>query len=145
MPGEESLKKLLGTLPGKVTAKPAPPFPGSDAFGPGKNNAHITALGNQLVKKGFGKHYVSGAGPKWSDADRKNVRDFQLSRCVQCMRGLHPVLSGQGGLGRWTGSGTVMAPPQVRTMRPLRLPSQRSRDLHGWHSTQKSPFSTSIT
>ncbi|MER7497116.1 peptidoglycan-binding protein [Streptomyces pharetrae] len=60
--------------------KPAPPFPGRQYFGPGKHSAHITALGKQLVKKGYGKHYTSGPGPKWSDADRKNVRDFQLSR-----------------------------------------------------------------
>ncbi|MEU6755961.1 peptidoglycan-binding protein [Streptomyces sp. NPDC046685] len=80
VPGEGSLKTLLGALPGKATAQPAPPFPGRDKFGPGKNNAHITALGEQLVKKGFGRHYTSGPGPKWSEADRKNTRDFQLSR-----------------------------------------------------------------
>ncbi|MFJ4342677.1 peptidoglycan-binding protein [Streptomyces sp. NPDC088915] len=80
VPGEDSLKKLLGALPGKVTAKPAPPFPGASNFGPGKSNGHITALGQQLVKRGFGKHYTSGPGPKWTDADRQNTRDFQLSR-----------------------------------------------------------------
>ncbi|MFE3644889.1 peptidoglycan-binding protein [Streptomyces sp. NPDC059169] len=79
VPGEDSLKNLLGTLPGKVTAKPAPPFPGVDKFGPGKSNASITLLGQQLVRKGYGKHYTSGPGPKWSDADRRNVRDFQLA------------------------------------------------------------------
>ncbi|MGV9509407.1 peptidoglycan-binding protein [Streptomyces tendae] len=77
IPGEDSLKRLLGTLPGK--AKPKPPFPGRDKFGPGKSNGHITTLGQQLVRKGYGKHYTSGPGPKWSDADRKNVRDFQLA------------------------------------------------------------------
>ncbi|MFE6639496.1 peptidoglycan-binding protein [Streptomyces tendae] len=79
IPGEASLKELLGSLPGKVTAKPKPPFPGRDKFGPGKSNGHITTLGQQLVRKGYGKHYASGPGPKWSDADRKNVRDFQLA------------------------------------------------------------------
>ncbi|MGW2550146.1 peptidoglycan-binding protein [Streptomyces sp. NPDC001635] len=80
VPGEESLTKLLGTLPGKVTAKPTPPkFPGRDKFGPGKSNTYITQLGQQLVRKGYGKHYTQGPGPKWSDADRKNVRDFQLA------------------------------------------------------------------
>lgn len=77
VPGEGSLKKLLGTLPGKVTAKPIPPFPGADKFGPGKSNASITLLGQQLIRKGSGKHYTEGPGPKWSDADRLNVRDFQ--------------------------------------------------------------------
>lgn len=80
VPGEDSLKKLLGALPGQVTAKPVPPFPGASYFGPGKNNSHITILGKQLVKKGFGKHYTSGPGPTWTDADRKNVADFQRSR-----------------------------------------------------------------
>ncbi|MFC8537954.1 peptidoglycan-binding protein [Streptomyces sp. NPDC057249] len=78
-------KALVGKTPAAGAGqakrpKPAPPFPGRSYFGPGKNNAHVTALGKQLVKKGYGKHYVSGPGPKWSDADRKNVRDFQLSR-----------------------------------------------------------------
>ncbi|MFM9634521.1 MULTISPECIES: peptidoglycan-binding protein [Streptomyces] len=79
VPGEASLTRLLGTLPGKVTPKPAPPFPGADKFGPGKNNASITLLGQQLVRKGYGKHYTKGPGPRWSDADRKNVRSFQLA------------------------------------------------------------------
>jgi hypothetical protein len=63
----------------KPKPKPAPPFPGVKYFGPGKNNAHVTTLGKQLVRKGYGKHYTTGPGPKWSDADRKNVRDFQLA------------------------------------------------------------------
>jgi hypothetical protein len=59
--------------------KPAPPFPGADKFGPGKSNTSITLLGQQLVRKGYGKHYTSGPGPKWGEADRLNVRDFQLA------------------------------------------------------------------
>lgn len=61
------------------TAKP-PAFPGSDKFGPGANNAHVTALGAQLVKLGFGKYYSTGPGPRWSEADRKAVAAFQRSR-----------------------------------------------------------------
>lgn len=80
VPGEASLKKLLGSLPGKVTAKPTPPFPGRDRFGPGKNNASVTLLGQQLVRKGYSKHYTSGPGPKWSEADRKNVEAFQRAQ-----------------------------------------------------------------
>ncbi|MFD7334954.1 peptidoglycan-binding protein [Streptomyces violascens] len=76
VPGEDSLTKLLGSLPGGGV----PPFPGSSYFGPGQNNAHITQLGTQLVNKGFGTHYSSGPGPKWSDADRQNVANFQRSR-----------------------------------------------------------------
>ncbi|WP_329317156.1 peptidoglycan-binding protein (plasmid) [Streptomyces sp. NBC_01278] len=80
VPGESSLKTLLGSLPGGGGAKPTPPFPGREFFGPGKSNGHITLLGQQLVKKGFGRHYTSGPGPTWSDADRRNTQDFQLSR-----------------------------------------------------------------
>lgn len=80
VPGEASLKKLLGTLPGKTGAKPAPPFPGADKFGPGKSNPHVTALGQQLVRRGYGKHYTSGPGPRWSEADRKNVQAFQRAQ-----------------------------------------------------------------
>ncbi|NML55202.1 hypothetical protein HHL19_35245 [Streptomyces sp. R302] len=79
VPGETSLRKLLGTLPAKPPT-PAPPFPGTTRFGPGRNNAHITLLGKQLVKKGFGKHYADGPGPKWSEADRKNVEAFQRAQ-----------------------------------------------------------------
>ncbi|WP_405561930.1 peptidoglycan-binding protein [Streptomyces sp. NBC_01180] len=78
VPGETSLRALLGTLPGKAAAKSSPPpFPGRAKFGPGQNNAHVTTLGRQLVKRGYGKHYTKGPGPKWSNADRDNVRDFQ--------------------------------------------------------------------
>ncbi|MDH6628681.1 hypothetical protein M2271_006514 [Streptomyces sp. LBL] len=81
VPGEISLKKLLGTIPGTVTPKPTPPkFPDQDKFGPGKSNTYITQLGQQLVRKGYGKHYTDGPGPKWSDADRKNVQDFQRAQ-----------------------------------------------------------------
>ncbi|MEU7228957.1 peptidoglycan-binding protein [Streptomyces chrestomyceticus] len=73
--------KVTGGTPGGGPApKPMPPFPGASYFGPGKTNSHITILGKQLVKKGFGKHYTSGPGPKWSNADRENVADFQRSR-----------------------------------------------------------------
>jgi len=63
-----------------ATNKPKPPaFPGRKYFGAGANNKYVTQLGTQLKKKGFGKHYNVGPGPKWSDADRLNVRDFQRS------------------------------------------------------------------
>ncbi|QOV40129.1 peptidoglycan-binding domain-containing protein [Streptomyces ferrugineus] len=80
VPGKTSLKKLLGTLPSKVTAKPTPPFPGRGKFGPGKSNASVTLLGQQLVRKGFGRFYTQGPGPRWSDADRKNVEAFQRAQ-----------------------------------------------------------------
>ncbi|MFD7764095.1 peptidoglycan-binding protein [Streptomyces microflavus] len=78
VPDKDSLKQLLGSLP--APAKPMPPFPGASYFGTGKRNSHITLLGKQLVKRGFGASYTSGPGPKWSDADRKAVAAFQRSR-----------------------------------------------------------------
>ncbi|WPW28660.1 peptidoglycan-binding protein [Streptomyces atratus] len=68
----------LGSKP-----KPKPPtrpaFPGRDAFGPGKSSASIKLLGQQLVRRGYGKHYRVGPSKSWGEADRLNVRDFQRS------------------------------------------------------------------
>lgn len=58
----------------------APPFPGTQYFKPGANNKYVTMLGQQLVKKGYGKYYKSGPGPKWSDADRQAVAAFQRAQ-----------------------------------------------------------------
>ncbi|WP_329127768.1 peptidoglycan-binding protein [Streptomyces sp. NBC_01465] len=55
-------------------------FPGKGYFRPGQSNAYVTALGRQLVKKGFGKNYTSGPGPSWSEADRRNVEAFQRAQ-----------------------------------------------------------------
>jgi hypothetical protein len=63
----------------KPVPKPAPPFPGRQYFGAGKMNAHVTALGQQLVKKGYGKYYSSGPGPRWTESDRKATRAFQAA------------------------------------------------------------------
>jgi hypothetical protein len=48
-------------------------------YGYGAHGAHVTAVGKALVKRGFGKHYVSGPSEQWSDADTKNYADFQKS------------------------------------------------------------------
>ncbi|WP_055526528.1 peptidoglycan-binding protein [Streptomyces graminilatus] len=74
--------KLPTAGPAKHPA-PAPryePFPGTGFFRPGRRSPVVTALGRRLVALGFGKHYTSGPGPEWSDADRRNVADFQRSR-----------------------------------------------------------------
>ncbi|MCF3125674.1 peptidoglycan-binding protein, partial [Streptomyces arenae] len=55
-------------------------FPGKQHFRPGQSNAHITKLGRQLVKKGYGRHYAQGPGPRWSEADRRNVEAFQRAQ-----------------------------------------------------------------
>lgn len=48
-------------------------------YGYGAHGEHVTNVGKALVKKGFGKHYVSGPSEQWSDADTKNYADFQKS------------------------------------------------------------------
>ncbi|WP_327285655.1 MULTISPECIES: peptidoglycan-binding protein [unclassified Streptomyces] len=57
-----------------------PAYPGSSVFRPGASHPFITALGRQLVKKGFGKNYTSSPGPRWSEADRRSVEAFQRAQ-----------------------------------------------------------------
>ncbi|MER7465427.1 peptidoglycan-binding protein [Streptomyces sp. NPDC097981] len=57
-----------------------PAYPGLSVFRPGSSHPLITALGRQLVKKGFGKNYPSGPGPAWSEADRRSVEAFQRAQ-----------------------------------------------------------------
>ncbi|MFG3176577.1 peptidoglycan-binding protein [[Kitasatospora] papulosa] len=79
----------LKKTPGKVTtpAKPSvpskptvPAFPGAKYFKAGADNAHVTQLGKQLVKKGYGRFYTVGPGPRWGEADRKAVQAFQKAQ-----------------------------------------------------------------
>jgi hypothetical protein len=57
-----------------------PAFPGRGMFRPGAQNEYVTLLGRQLVKKGFGRHYTTGPGPRWGEADRRNVEAFQRAQ-----------------------------------------------------------------
>jgi hypothetical protein len=57
-----------------------PGYPGRAMFRPGADNPYVTQLGGQLVKKGFGRHYTSGPGPRWGEADRRNVEAFQRAQ-----------------------------------------------------------------
>lgn len=52
---------------------------GGLVYGYGAKGAHVTRVGQALVKRGFGKHYAEGPGPTWSDTDTLNYRDFQRS------------------------------------------------------------------
>ncbi|MFJ8614413.1 peptidoglycan-binding protein [Streptomyces clavifer] len=61
-------------------ASHAPAYPGKSAFRPGQSSSHVQRLGAQLVKKGFGRHYAAGAGPRWTEADRRNVEAFQRAQ-----------------------------------------------------------------
>lgn len=54
-------------------------FPGSEYFGTGKSNSFISKMGERLIAHGYGKHYETGAGPKFTDADRQNYREWQLA------------------------------------------------------------------
>ncbi|MGW2524902.1 peptidoglycan-binding protein [Streptomyces sp. NPDC001617] len=65
---------------GKPASHGVPGYPGRGMFRPGANNAYVTELGEQLVKKGFGKYYTTGPGPRWGEADRRNVEAFQRAQ-----------------------------------------------------------------
>lgn len=65
---------------GQGDSKSASNFPGRGHFRPGRSNSHVDELGKQLVKKGYGKYYLSGPGPRWTEADRRNVEAFQRAQ-----------------------------------------------------------------
>ncbi|MGW2086705.1 peptidoglycan-binding protein [Streptomyces sp. NPDC001880] len=71
---------IPGTGTGHGDSNPASKFPGRGYFRPGQSSSHVDRLGKQLVKKGFGKHYASGPGPRWTEADRRNVEAFQRAQ-----------------------------------------------------------------
>ncbi|MFD5899047.1 peptidoglycan-binding protein [Streptomyces sp. NPDC060366] len=80
-PDELDLGQII-KLPGAAApAKPVyEPFPGASYFHTGRTSPIITALGRRLVALGFGRHYSSGPGPSWTNADKRNVQDFQRSK-----------------------------------------------------------------
>ncbi|MFI7504657.1 peptidoglycan-binding protein [Streptomyces sp. NPDC049687] len=57
-----------------------PAFPGRGMFRPGAHNAYVTQLGRQLLRKGFGRYYTTGPGPRWGEADRRAVEAFQRTQ-----------------------------------------------------------------
>ncbi|WP_432133207.1 MULTISPECIES: peptidoglycan-binding protein [unclassified Streptomyces] len=63
---------------GPATGVPA--FPGRAMFRPGADNPYVTQLGRQLVKKGYGRYYAVGPGPRWGAADRRAVEAFQRAQ-----------------------------------------------------------------
>lgn len=67
--------------PGRASSPHGVPgYPGRASFRPGASNEHVTRLGRQLVEKGFGRSYTSGPGPRWGEADRRNVEAFQRAQ-----------------------------------------------------------------
>ncbi|MEU4876865.1 peptidoglycan-binding protein [Streptomyces sp. NPDC021608] len=73
-----------GPRPGGAPALPAGPrvlaYPGRAVFRPGAQSAYVTELGRQLVRKGFGRFYTTGPGPRWGEADRRGVEAFQRAQ-----------------------------------------------------------------
>ncbi|MEU2222537.1 peptidoglycan-binding protein [Streptomyces sp. NPDC018347] len=57
-----------------------PGYPGRRYFRPGAANDHVTRLGAQLVRKGFGRFYSLGPGPRWDESDRRAVEAFQRTQ-----------------------------------------------------------------
>ncbi|MFF3836213.1 peptidoglycan-binding protein [Streptomyces sp. NPDC001930] len=73
-------KNIGGSSGSSGSSSNATGFPGRGSFRPGQSNAYVEKLGKQLVKRGFGKHYLSGPGPRWTEADRRNVEAFQRAQ-----------------------------------------------------------------
>ncbi|MEV8454425.1 peptidoglycan-binding protein [Streptomyces sp. NPDC052095] len=69
-----------GSGGGHHTSNQDSKYPGRGYFRSGQSNSHVERLGKQLVKKGFGKYYTSGPGPRWTEADRRNVEAFQRAQ-----------------------------------------------------------------
>ncbi|WP_455713417.1 peptidoglycan-binding protein [Streptomyces tanashiensis] len=77
VPGENSLKQLLGYLPAKASATPKyAAFPGAGFFSAGRRAPLITAMGRRLVAEGCSA-YVQGPGDTWTNADRESYRRWQ--------------------------------------------------------------------
>ncbi|WP_371652906.1 MULTISPECIES: peptidoglycan-binding protein [unclassified Streptomyces] len=68
------------TVAGQAGWGRVPGYPGRGYFRPGQSSAYVTELGRQLLRKGFGRYYTSGPGPRWSEADRRNVEAFQRAQ-----------------------------------------------------------------
>uniref|UniRef100_UPI001C270F4E peptidoglycan-binding protein n=1 Tax=Streptomyces sp. AC550_RSS872 TaxID=2823689 RepID=UPI001C270F4E len=66
--------------PTKPSSHGVPGYPGRAMFRPGADNHYVMQLGGQLVKKGFGKHYKTGPGSRWGEADRRGVEAFQRTQ-----------------------------------------------------------------
>ncbi|MFJ5843534.1 peptidoglycan-binding protein [Streptomyces sp. NPDC092903] len=89
IPGPDTWRLLTGgtgrSIPaagksGQSGSTTAPAFPGRGYFRTGQSSGHVDRLGKQLVKKGYGKYYLSGPGPRWTEADRRNVEAFQKAQ-----------------------------------------------------------------
>ncbi|MDN3293739.1 peptidoglycan-binding protein [Streptomyces ficellus] len=81
LPGPHTWRLLVNGQGRDITsAASAPAFPGRGHFRPGQSNKHVERLGRRLVQRGFGAHYRWGPGPRWTEADRRNVEAFQRAQ-----------------------------------------------------------------
>ncbi|MFI5985821.1 peptidoglycan-binding protein [Streptomyces sp. NPDC051555] len=90
LPGPQTWKLLVQKkgkdIPPTTTGAAGPPslqvptYPGAAALRPGAFGPAVTTLGRQLMKKGFGKYYSTGPGPRWGEADRRAVEAFQRAQ-----------------------------------------------------------------
>ncbi|MGA4841711.1 peptidoglycan-binding protein [Streptomyces sp. G45] len=70
----------IPAAPGTAGPTGTPAFPGKAYFRPGQRNPHVTRLGRQLARKGYGRFYALGPGPSWGEADRRAVEAFQRAQ-----------------------------------------------------------------
>ncbi|MBC9717065.1 peptidoglycan-binding protein [Streptomyces sp. TRM66268-LWL] len=87
LPGPRTWEYLASGKGRDITAAGAPGaprrvpvYPGRGMFRPGQSNDFVTVLGRQLVKKGYGRFYAQGPGPRWGTADRRAVEAFQRAQ-----------------------------------------------------------------
>ncbi|WP_405817059.1 peptidoglycan-binding protein [Streptomyces sp. NBC_01390] len=78
-PGTPS-EEVPGAAGPPSAGKVVPEFPGRGLFRPGSSSPHITLLGKQLVKKGFGRFYPTRPDARWNEADRRAVEAFQRTQ-----------------------------------------------------------------
>ncbi|MER5831845.1 peptidoglycan-binding protein [Streptomyces sp. NPDC002130] len=78
--GVTAQEPVPGKDGGQAGAPAVTPYPGAVYFGRGANNKYVTELGRMLVARGAGAAYASGPGPRWTDADRRATRAFQLAQ-----------------------------------------------------------------
>jgi hypothetical protein len=55
-------------------------YPGRDVFRPGRASSSVEQLGRQLQRKGYGRFYAHGPGPRWGESDRRAVAAFQRAQ-----------------------------------------------------------------
>ncbi|MFE7559674.1 peptidoglycan-binding protein [Kitasatospora sp. NPDC057500] len=81
-----ALEPDAAPVPGPAPGQPAEPTPARYRttingleYGYGAHGDHVTAVGEALVRNGYGGHYQQGPGPAWTDADTLNYQAFQHS------------------------------------------------------------------